>query len=255
MVESKVGRSTEVEPLFHSGQGEERILFCRPPLIWEEAVAFPYLFFDRPRDLAPLVFEVCLVDANSLLERAAFFPLPFPGVPLSALPAFWGLPLEGLQRMLFRTCADWDADFCGGLDLVVVLVGGFVFLGGASTALCTVFWWWLSRQSISSTFLYIFYLLFKMFGLLGHLGCDLLGNESADELGWHWHFLVYLHGCFLRGLGDVLAFSSFDILSSNSLNWYWSMNSPQPETEDDPRSHLCFGLGGVHTPVSCVRRW
>ena len=75
-------------------------------LIWYEAVAFPHLFLDQPRNLAPSAFEVCLVDVNALLERTAFLPLPFPGVPLAVLPAFWDLLLKGIQRMLFRLCAD-----------------------------------------------------------------------------------------------------------------------------------------------------
>ena len=96
-MEGKVGWSAEVEPLFHSGQDDERILFCQSPLIWEEAVAFPHLF---------LVFEVYLVDVNALLERAAFFPLAFPGVPLSASPAFWDLLLKEFRSMIFQPCAD-----------------------------------------------------------------------------------------------------------------------------------------------------
>ena len=130
-MEGKVSWSeeVEVEPLLHSGHDDERILFCRPLLICEGAVAFPYLFLDRPHNLAPSVFEVCMVDFNELLERAAFLFSPFPGVPLSASPNFWNLPLEGLQRMLFRTCANRDAYFCGGIDLVFVwVVDVFFFL-------------------------------------------------------------------------------------------------------------------------------
>ena len=81
-------------------------MFCQLLLNWEEAVAFPHLFFDQPRDLAPSVFEVCLVDFDALFDRAAFFPLPFPGVPLLASTDFWVLPLEGLRRILFLPCAD-----------------------------------------------------------------------------------------------------------------------------------------------------
>ena len=69
-------------------------------------VAFLHLFFDRPRDLAPSVFEVRNVDLNALLERAAFVLFPFSGVPLSAAPAFWDFPREGLLRMLCWSGAD-----------------------------------------------------------------------------------------------------------------------------------------------------
>ena len=109
-MKGKVGWLAEVEPLFRSGEDDERILFFRSPLIWEEAVAFPHLFLDRPRYLVPSVFEVCMVDVDALLEHAAFFPIPFPGVPLSASPDFLDLPLEGLQRILFRSCADRHTD-------------------------------------------------------------------------------------------------------------------------------------------------
>ena len=71
-MEAKVGWSAEVKPLFHSGKDDERILFFQSPLIWEEALAFPHLFLDRPRNLALLVFEVYMADVNALLERAVF---------------------------------------------------------------------------------------------------------------------------------------------------------------------------------------
>ena len=95
-MEGKVGWSIEVEPLFHCGQDDERIMFCQLPLIWEEVVAFPHFFLDRPRDLAQSVFEVCMVNGDELLERAAFFFFLVPGVPLSASPAFGDLHIEGL---------------------------------------------------------------------------------------------------------------------------------------------------------------
>ena len=119
-MEDKVSWSAELKPLFYSGQDYERILFCLSPFIWEESVAFPHLFLDRPRNLVPLVFEVCMVDVNALLEHAAFLFSLFPGVPLSVLPTFCGLPLEGILRMLFRTCTNQDTDLCAGIDLVFV---------------------------------------------------------------------------------------------------------------------------------------
>ena len=73
IVEGKVSWSAKVKPLFHSGKDDERILFCQMLLIWKEAVAFPHLLLDRPRDLAILVFEVCKVDVDALLERADIF--------------------------------------------------------------------------------------------------------------------------------------------------------------------------------------
>ena len=110
-MEGKVSWLAEVEPLLHIGQDDERIIFCRSPLIWEEAVAFHHLFLDRSRDLAPLVFEVCMVNVDALLEGATFFFSTFDGVPLSASPAFWGRSLKELQRMLFQPYADRDAEF------------------------------------------------------------------------------------------------------------------------------------------------
>ena len=80
-------------------------------------VAFLHLFFDRPRNLAPSVFEVRNVNVNALLERAAFVLFHFSGVPLSAAPAFLDFPREGLRRMLCRRGADQEADFGGGPDL------------------------------------------------------------------------------------------------------------------------------------------
>ena len=71
-------------------------------------------------DLALSVFEVCFVDLDAIFERADFFPRPFPGVPLSASPASWFLPLEGLRIMLLRPCAKQDADFLGVVEFVVV---------------------------------------------------------------------------------------------------------------------------------------
>ena len=110
-MEVEVSWSAKVKPLFHCGKDDERILFCQPLLMWKEAVAFPNLFLEEPRDLAPSVLEVYKVDVEALLERAAFFFVPFSGVPLSAAPACWDCPLEGLQMMLFRPCADQDAYF------------------------------------------------------------------------------------------------------------------------------------------------
>ena len=94
--------------------------FCRLALILKEAVDFPNLFLDRPRNLVPLVFEVCMVDVDALLEHAAFLFFLYTGIPLSALPTFWGRSLEGLQRMLFQPCSDRDSDFCGGIELVLI---------------------------------------------------------------------------------------------------------------------------------------
>ena len=119
-MEGKISWLAKAKPLFYSGQDYERILFCLSPFIWEESVAFPHLFLDRPRNLVPSVFEVCMVDVNALLEHAAFLFSLFPGVPLSVLPTFCGLPLEGLQRMIFRPCTNRDSYFCGGIDLVFV---------------------------------------------------------------------------------------------------------------------------------------
>ena len=101
-MKSKVSWMTKIKPLFHCGEYNERVLFCRPALVWKEAVAFLHLFFDLPRDLAPLVFEVRNDDLDALVERAAFFFFPFSGVPLSAAPACSGFPHEGLRRMLYR---------------------------------------------------------------------------------------------------------------------------------------------------------
>ena len=114
-----MSRSEKIKPLFHSGKDDERVLFCRPAIIWKEAVALPHLFLDRPRDLAPSVFEVRNVDLDALLEIADFVLLVFSGVPLSASPAFWDFPREGIQRILCRCGADREADFGGGPDLVV----------------------------------------------------------------------------------------------------------------------------------------
>ena len=116
-MKSKVSWTAKIKPLFHCGEYNERILFCRPALVWKEAIAFLHLFFDRPRNLAPLVFEVRNVDLDALLERAVFFFFPFSGVPLSAAPACWDFPREGLRRMLCRRGADREADFGKGPDL------------------------------------------------------------------------------------------------------------------------------------------
>ena len=116
-MKSKVSWPTKIKPLFHCGEYNERVLFCRLALVWKEAVSFLRLFFDRPGDLAPSVFEVRNVDLDALLERAAFFFSPFSGVPLSAAPACWDFPLEGLKRMLCWRGADLEADFGGGPDL------------------------------------------------------------------------------------------------------------------------------------------
>ena len=105
-MKSKVSWTAKIKPLFHGGEDNERVLFFRPALVWKESVAFLHLFFDRPRDLAPLVFEVRNVDLDALLERAAFFFFPFSGVPLSAAPACWDFPREGLWRMLCQRGAD-----------------------------------------------------------------------------------------------------------------------------------------------------
>ena len=105
-MEGKVSRSAKIKPLFHSGKYDERILFCRLALVWKEAVAFLHLFFDQPRNLASSVFEVRNVNLDALLERAAFFFFLFSGVPLSAAPACWDFPREGLRRMLCRRGAD-----------------------------------------------------------------------------------------------------------------------------------------------------
>ena len=107
----KVSGLAKIKPLFHSGKDDERVLFYRLALVWKESVDFPHLFLDRPRDLAPSVFEVCNVDFDALLERAAFLFPPFLGVPLSAAPACWDIPREGLQRTLFRLGADRDTYF------------------------------------------------------------------------------------------------------------------------------------------------
>ena len=70
-----------------------------------------------------------MADVYALLERAAFLFFLFPVVPLLALATFCDCLLEGLQRMLFRPCADRDTDFRGGIDLVFVwVVDVFIFL-------------------------------------------------------------------------------------------------------------------------------
>ena len=73
-MEGKVVWSEKVKALFHGGQDEEHIPFCQSLLIWEEAIAFPHLFFDQPRNLARSVFEVCLVDVDALFEHGTLFP-------------------------------------------------------------------------------------------------------------------------------------------------------------------------------------
>ena len=88
-------------------------------LVWKEAVAFPHCFLDRPRELAPLFFEVRNVDLNALLEHAASVLFPFSGGPLLASPAFWDFLCEGLRRILCRRGADREADSGGGPDVVV----------------------------------------------------------------------------------------------------------------------------------------
>ena len=110
-MECNVSGSAKVKPLLHCGKDDVRILFCRPALVWKEAIAFLHLFFDQPRDLAPLVFEVRNVDLDALVERAAFFFFPFSGIPLSSVPACWDLPREGLRRILFHLGADRDEYF------------------------------------------------------------------------------------------------------------------------------------------------
>ena len=116
-MKSKVSWTEKIKPLFHGGEYNERVLFCQPAHVWKEAVAFLHLFFDRPHNLAPLVFEVRNVDLDALFKRAAFLFSPFSGVPLSAAPACWDFPREGLRRMLCRRGADQEADFGGGPDL------------------------------------------------------------------------------------------------------------------------------------------
>ena len=110
---SKVNWTAKIKPLFHGGKDNERVLFCRPALSWKETIAFLHVFFDQPRNLAPSVFEVLNVDRNALLERAAFALSPFSGVQLSAAPACWDFPREGLRRMLCWRGADREADFGG----------------------------------------------------------------------------------------------------------------------------------------------
>ena len=116
-MKSKVSLTAKIKPLFHSGKDNGRVLFCRPAHIWKEAVALLRRFFYRPRYLAPSVFKVRNVDLDALLKRAAFVLFPFSGVPLSAAPACWYCPREGLRRMLCGTGADREADFGGGPDL------------------------------------------------------------------------------------------------------------------------------------------
>ena len=116
----KVSRTAKIKPPFHSGKDDKRVLFCRPALVWKEAVAFPHLFFDQPRDLAPPVFEVTNVDFDALLERANLLFFLFFGVSLLAEPDCWDIPCDGLQRILIWSCADRDADFGVGLDFVFV---------------------------------------------------------------------------------------------------------------------------------------
>ena len=116
-MKSKVSRTAKTKPLFHCGEYNERVLFCRLALVWKEAVAFLRLFFDRLRDLAPSVFEVRNVDLDALMECAAFFFFRFSGVPLSAAPACWDFPGEGIRRMLYRRGANQEEDFGGGPDL------------------------------------------------------------------------------------------------------------------------------------------
>ena len=118
-MEGYVSWLEKVKPLFHSGKDDESILFCQLPLIWEEAVVFPHLFLDQSHNFVPSVFKVCKINVDAFLESADFLFFLFPGVPLSASPAFWDHPLKGLRRMIFRSCADRDADFVW-VDFVVV---------------------------------------------------------------------------------------------------------------------------------------
>ena len=154
---------------------------------------------------------------TSMRFWSALFPPPFSGVPLLAEPACWDLPLEELQRMLFWLCANQDEDFWGGLELVFVWVLNiFFFLKGASTAPRTVFWGWISWHSVSSTFLKFLNLLFTLFCLLGHRGCDFLVDELSNEFGINRHLPVNFMAVSSVVLVVLWPFSSFYILSSNS---------------------------------------
>ena len=90
-MEGKVSWSAEVKTLFHSGQDDERIMFCRSLLICEDGVAFPHLLLDQLHDLVQSVFEVYMVDVDALLERAAFFLFPISWRTVVGITCFLGL--------------------------------------------------------------------------------------------------------------------------------------------------------------------
>ena len=151
--------------------------------------SFSSFFFNWPRDSAPSVFEVWLVNFDALFELTAFFPCPFLGVPLSASPAFWVLPLEGIRRMIYRPCADWDADLLGVLYFVIVWVVDFYFfLKSCPPPLVPFFAD--SLDTVSFPPFSRFLTFFILFCFPSHCGCDLLGYKFSNDLGVHWHFSV-----------------------------------------------------------------
>ena len=64
-------------------------------------LAFLHLFLEEPRDLAPLVFEVCNVDFDALLERAAFFFVLFLAYHCRQRLLVGIVPLRGFEGYSF----------------------------------------------------------------------------------------------------------------------------------------------------------
>ena len=216
IVEGNDGGLAESEPLLHSGYDKQRILFLQALLIRKEALAVLHFFFDRPRDLALSVFEVCFVDLDALSERAFFFPCLFLGVPLSELSASRFIPLKGFQRILFWLCVEQDAYCLGVLDLVVVwVVDVFFFLEVRPAPLVPFFA--NSPGTLSfppfSNFQF-FFILFCFLGIAAATCCviNLPINFSSVDISPSRSMSV--------SSTDLLTswpFSSLDIWSSNSL--------------------------------------
>ena len=97
-------------------------MFLPTPFHPEGSHSFPSPSPGPTAQFGAVGFKVCFVNLDAIFERAAFVPRLLPGVFLSASPALQFLPLNGFRMMLFRPCANKDADCCCGLDLVVVVL-------------------------------------------------------------------------------------------------------------------------------------
>ena len=80
-----------------------------------------------------------MVDVDALLERAAFFSLPFSGVPLSAFPDFGVFSSRGSKGYYFGLVTIETQISVVVLTLCSFESRIFVFLGGTSTAPRIVF--------------------------------------------------------------------------------------------------------------------